>query len=308
MKTVLIFGSYDKKQKEEFEHLDPNLKVIYGDNPDWPAYLHEINAIVGFIPEAYRSKLKDLPNLELYQLPSAGYEGWSEKLNCPLANARGTFGLTISEYLISTILLLYRKLPVILENQKKHIWKDPGKIESIYGKTILVLGTGNLGSTFAKKAQALGACTIGSNRHPAPLDGFNEVLDIKDFKEKLPEADILINTLPSSPSTIHLMDLDDFKKMKKTAMFINVGRGTFVKTQVLEEVMKEKLISYMILDVFDPEPLDKNSMLWQEQNVLVTPHVAGGYDLSATKDLFMEIALKNLKALVQNRNFINIVN
>lgn len=308
MKTALIFGEYNEQQKQEFEKLDPDLKIIYGTDPEWPEHLDQVNAIVGFIPQQYRTKLKDLSNLELYQLPSAGYEGWSELVRCPLANARGTYGLTISEYLIGTILMVYRRYPEVLDNQKKHVWKDPGKIESIYGKTILVLGTGNLGSTFAKKAQALGAYTIGFNRHPGEIDGFNEVVNIKDFRNRIGEADILINTLPASPETEYFMTLDDYKAMKRSAMFVNVGRGSFVSLDTLEQALKEKLISSMILDVFEKEPLPADNPLWDEERVLITPHIAGGYDLPETRDLFMKIALANLKAMLSDKKYINIVN
>ena len=104
------------------------------------------------------------------------------------------------------------------------------------------------------------------------------------------------------------MTLDDFKAMKRSAMFVNVGRGSFVSLDTLEQALKEKLISSMILDVFEKEPLPADNPLWDEERVLITPHIAGGYDLPETRDLFMKIALANLKAMLSDKKYTNIVN
>nr|WP_256460760.1 hypothetical protein [Allobaculum sp. Allo2] len=104
MKTVLVFEALKEEDRRALEQEFGGLHFVYGDNPNWPGYLDTASAIVGFLPEEYRFRLKSLPALELVQLPFAGYEGWPERVTCPLANASGSFGLAISEYLISAIL------------------------------------------------------------------------------------------------------------------------------------------------------------------------------------------------------------
>lgn len=309
MKKILVLESFNHIQKETLEKENPDFTFVYKEDQEWENHLDEYEAIIGLVPQDLKPQLKSLQNLKLLQLSSAGFEGWPELVNCSLCNASGTFGLSISEHLIATIIMMYRKLPQVLENQKNHIWKhDMGMFESIYGKNILVLGVGDLGGTFAKKATALGASVIGLARTPRNLSGFSKVDVLSKLDEYLPWADIVLSALPSNEDTIYLFDTERFKKMKSSALFVNVGRGSLVKTAVLEEVAKEKIIGGMILDVFEKEPLPESSSLWDEEKVIVTPHISGDYSLPKSKDLFLEIVLDNLKALKEKKPFRNLVN
>lgn len=243
------------------------------------------------------------------QLPFAGYEGWPERVSCSLCNAGGVFGLSVSEHLIASIIMMYRNIPQMLENQKKHLW-DPnlGVFDSIFGKKILVLGVGDLGGTFAKKAAAMGAEVIVLARSAREVPGFTKVDELSKLDEYLPWADIVLSALPASQETIHLFNKERFEKMRKDTLFINVGRGSLVETSILEEAAKEKVIGGMILDVFEEEPLSPKSSLWEEEKVMITPHISGDYSLPKTKDLFLDIVLTNLKALKENKPFVNLVN
>lgn len=156
--------------------------------------------------------------------------------------------------------------------------------------------------------KALGAKTIGLATRKRPIEGFDEVDTLHQLRKYLPMADIVVSTLPSNSQTHHLFDLEDFELMKTYAMFINVGRGDLVPISVLEDVMKKHLIRYMILDVFETEPLPEESSLWQYENVFITPHIAGDFSLPETKELYMQLVLKNLKALANGTPFVNIVN
>lgn len=309
MEKVLVLESFTKEQKEKLEREKPDFTFIYQETDPVRENLDEFTAIIGMVPEELKPQLKSLKNLKLLQLSNAGFEGWPELVNCSLCNASGTFGLSISEYLIASIIMLYRNFPQVLENQKKHIWNpDMGVFDSIYGKNILVLGVGDLGSTFARKASALGASVIGLARSARKMPGFLKVDQLSELDQYLPWADIVLCALPSNKETIHLFTKERFEKMKPTALFINVGRGSLVETSVLEEVAEEKIIGGMILDVFEEEPLNSDSTLWEAEKVIITPHISGDYSLPKTKDLFLDIALTNLKALKEHRPFINLVN
>lgn len=309
MEKILVLESFTPEQKEKLERENPDFAFVYRTKGDPIENLDEYTAIIGTVPEKVKPELKNLKKLKLLQLSSAGFEGWPQLVDCSLCNASGTFGLTISEYLIASILLLYRKIPQVLEDQKKHLWKrDLGTFDSIYGSNILVLGVGDLGGTFARKASALGADVIGLARSAREVDGFKKVDELSKLDEYLPWADIVVCALPSNEQTIHLFNKERFGLMKNKALFVNVGRGSLVETSVLEEVAKEKMIGGMILDVFEKEPLDADSSLWDAENVIVTPHISGDYSLPKSKDLFLDIVLKNLKALKEHKPFINLVN
>lgn len=309
MKTVLVFEALKEEDRRALEQEFDSLHFVYGDNPNWPGYLDTASAIVGFLPEEYRFRLKSLPALELVQLPFAGYEGWPERVACPLANASGSFGLAISEYLISAILFFYRRYPFLLENRKKKEWnRNIGTIDSIYGKTILVLGCGDLGSTFARSVKALGAHTIGLTRRRRTVPGFDVVDTLDHLHRYLPLSDIVVGTLPSSPATHHLLTLDDFSRMKPDALFANVGRGDLVALDVLEKVMAQHRIRGMILDVCEIEPLPADCPLWEDENVFITPHISGDESLPETKKRLWQIIRTNLHALEQGEPFIHVVN
>lgn len=229
-------------------------------------------------------------------------------MSCPLANASGIYGLAVSEYLIGAILNQYRYFPLLKERQNKKIWNSKLKpIQSISQKTILVLGCGDLGSTFAKKAQALGAHTIGAATSVRPIEGFDEVITLDQLDDYLGKCDILVSTLPSNEKTRYLLDIDSFRKMKPTAMFINVGRGDLVSLKTLEDVMDQKLISSMVLDVFETEPLPADSPLWQNEQVMITPHISGDFSLPETKELLWKLVNQNLDALQNKTPFVNMV-
>ncbi len=309
MKTVLMFENLPMAKRAEFAARYDNLQFVYGDDPNWPDVLEHASAIVGFIPEPWRDQLKEIHFLELVQLPFAGYEGWEEKVSCPLANASGAFGLAISEYLIGTILYVYRHMEEIRRRQKQKVWnRNLGDIDSIYGKTILIAGCGDVGSTFAKKAQALGAYTIGAASRIRPIEGFDEVITIDQIDDRLPEADIFVGALPSNAATRHLITTQSFERMKPDALFINVGRGALVPLSVLEEAIEHKRVRAMILDVCEIEPLPQDSPLWDNENVLITPHLSGDCSLPETRRLLWELIEYNLDALNSEKPFRNIVN
>lgn len=307
-KTILIFEEADPARRTALQKRYPDFRFIYSDNPDWIKYLPQTNTIIGFIDAAHKDKLKNLTHLELVQLPFAGYESWPEAVSCPLANASGIYGLAVSEYLIGAILNQYRYFPLLKERQYQKIWDPKLKpIQSISQKTILVLGCGDLGSTFAKKAKALGAYTIGAATNVRPIEGFDEVITLDQLDDYLGKCDILVSTLPSNEKTRYLLDIDSFRKMKPTAMFINVGRGDLVSLKTLEDVMDQKLISSMVLDVFETEPLPADSSLWQNEQVMITPPISGDFSLPETKELLWNLVNQNLDALQNKTPFVNVV-
>ena len=95
--------------------------------------------------------------------------------------------------------------------------------------------------------------------------------------------------------------------MKPTAVFINVGRGDLVSLKTLEDVMDQKLISSMVLDVFETEPLLADSPLWQNEQVMITPHISGDFSLPETKELLWKLVNQNLDALQNKTPFVNMV-
>ena len=285
--TAFACADLNKEEKNSFQEIE------------WIDDIYKADIIIG------NPKVYDI-HPKFIQLESAGYEQYENKFACPVCNASKSFGLGISEYLICTILMSLRHMKAHMHSQDQRKWnRFDDTIQSISGSCILILGLGDLGSTFAKKAKALGAYTIGVRKSKKDCDIVDEVYTIDSLNKVLPRADIIVCTLPSTKDTRYLLNEEHFHLMKKSVLFCNVGRGDLVKRNILEKVMHEKIIQGMVLDVIENEPLDPGSSLWLDPNVIITPHVSGTFQLAKAKEIFLDIARQNVHAFIHDKPLIN---
>ena len=251
-------------------------------------------------------------NLRLVQLNSAGTDGYTAPGVLPegavLCNATGAYGLAIAEHMLGLVLELKKKLYLYRDQQKMQVWKDCGTVSAVYGSTTLVIGLGDIGGEFGRRMRALGSHVIGVVRtaRPAP-DYVDELCTMEDLPDLVGRADIITSSLPGGPSTYQIYDEKFFAGMKPSAIFINVGRGNAVKTDALLHALQEGKLAGAALDVTDPEPLPAGHPLWNVPNVLITPHIAGGFHLQETWDNIVCIAARNLSALVNGTPMVSVV-
>ena len=237
-------------------------------------------------------------NLKWMQITWAGADRYTKDFpeNVTLTNASGAFGRIISEYTLGMILAQYKRLPEYYVNQKKKDWTDLGKERSLLGKQVLILGTGNVGSSIAQKLHAFGTHNIGINRSGRCPEHFDEAHMLEELDKYLPLADIVIGALPRTPHTQGLFDRRRMQLMQKDSLLVNVGRGTMIVTKDLEKLLEEGHFSGVVLDVMDPEPLPRDSLLWSCDRVLLTPHISGigfGHE-DATERAIWDICRENL--------------
>ncbi len=252
--------------------------------------------------------------LRWVQMTWAGTDIYTRRTGFPervtLTNASGAFGRTISEYVLGGILTMYRNFPAYREQQKQAVWRTVGAERTLYGRTVLILGTGDLGSNVAKRLRGFGTVNIGVRRAAGEtLPYFDEVRGIAELDELLPQADIVIGCLPNTPGTAGLLTETRLRRMKQDALLVNVGRGTLLSTAELAAVLADGHLSGAVLDVCDTEPLPPSSPLWGMENVLLTPHVSGrgfGHDLG-TERLIWEIVMDNLARYLEGKNLRHIV-
>ncbi|MCR5536154.1 MAG: D-2-hydroxyacid dehydrogenase [Succinivibrio sp.] len=249
--------------------------------------------------------------LKLLQLNSAGYDPYVKPgvLNSEtkLCNATGAYGLAVGEHMLALTFDLIRHLFLYRDGQHQCSWQDCGSIISVEGSTVLVLGLGDIGGSYARKMKALGAaCVIGIRRSvrdkPEYLD---EQYTLAELDKVLPRADLVAMVLPGDDTTANLMDLRRLRLMKKGAYLINVGRGSAIVQEDLIEVLNEGHLGGAALDVTTPEPLPKDNPLWQAKNLFITPHVAGNFFLAETLARVVRIAGQNLQAYLQGQPLIN---
>ena len=256
--------------------------------------------------------IKDVKNLKWLQLPSAGINGFTDDSIYPnndviLTNASGAFGVTIAEYQVMMLLMMMRMAPQYLEGQKIARWKNLGAVRSIFGSRILVVGTGNLGGEFAKRVKAFGAHVVGIRKNGNQiLEGFDEMHNIADLDEQLKLADVIALNLPGTNDTEGLMTKERIAMLKEDAILMNVGRGTAIDQDALNEALRDGKIAGALLDVTNPEPLPAEHPLWTAPNCLVTPHVSGNYSLQYTCEVLLDIFENNLKKFAKGEKLDNI--
>ena len=258
--------------------------------------------------------LKDKTNIEWIQLNSSGADAYAMKGAVPentmITCATGAYGLGISEYMVGMLLLMMKKIPLYLENQKKGIWSDMGNVATPYGKRVLLVGTGNIGLEFAKRMKAFGCTLVGirnrSSIKPVELD---EVYGIGELKNQVGKADVIALSLPGTKSSFHMFNKEILMACKKDSYLLNVGRGTAIDTAVLKEPEVYQHFAGIWLDVAEIEPLPEKDPLFFIPGLYLTPHITGGYHLEETTEKIFEITKHNFIEWAKGgNNYIHIVN
>ena len=273
-----------------------------------PEDLDQVTATINFFPPAMLSRAK---HLEWVQLASAGADLFAAKGvlpdSCILTNSSGAYSLSVGEHMIAQTFAMARNLPLYSCDQKEHVWGVLHPCLAIEKSTILVLGLGDIGGSYAGKMKALGAYVIGMRRHEGACpDYVDEVVTADRLEEVLPRADIIAMVLPGGKATEHIIDDRAFSCMKDGAFILNVGRGNAIDPDALMRALDSGKIRGAALDV--TEPLGQDHPLWNYKNVLITPHSAGWWQIPETLDRVVRICGENLRAFSKGEALTHIVN
>ncbi len=310
VKNILILLPINERQKELIENQAPNVNYVYRtyENVEKET-VQKADVIIGNPPV---EMLIDSPNLKWLQLNSAGSDEYVKegilKKGVLLTNATGAYGLAISEHMIAVLLQLFKKLHIYGKNQKLHLWKDEGEVKSIYNSKVLIVGLGNIGEEFARRIKAFGAYTIGIRRSNTEKPDFIDELYLMDkIDDILPKVDVVALAMPSTKETYKMFSREKLNLMKSGAVLLNVGRGNVLDTDALCDLVENGYLLGAGLDVFDPEPLPKEHRIWDIENVIITPHISGGYHIPETLERIVQISAKNLRNYINGDKLINIV-
>lgn len=218
-----------------------------------------------------------------------------------LASAHGVNYRAVAEHAMALILALSRRLPEARDNQAKRVWRgmigDPSQREDeLGGKTLLIVGLGQIGGRLAPLAKAFEMRVVGLRRDPAAGRGAADAVHaVRDLASLLPAADFVALTCPLTRGTENLIDAGALARMKPSAYLVNVARGRVVDEAALVEALAAHRIAGAGIDVTWEEPLAANSPLWGMEQVLITPHTAG--ETSRYEDNVIEILRDNLNRL-----------
>lgn len=246
------------------------------------AQLAEADVIVGW--QISPEQLDRAPRLRWLHAGSAGVEHLDlralQEHAVSLTNSRGVSAPNMAEHALGMMVALARRFPRLMREQSTHSWRDEDthrEVRELGGETVLIVGTGEIGSQVASRAAAFGMRVEGLRRRPeaeTPAN-FDRIWSAGELSEALAGADHVVVTLPDTPGTRGLLDEAAFAACKPGAMIYNIGRGSVIDTAALVAALQSGHLGGAGLDVTEPEPLPAESPLWDMENVLITSHTSG---------------------------------
>jgi phosphoglycerate dehydrogenase-like enzyme len=246
--------------------------------------------------------LKQLKNLRMVQLLSAGADEWSGEVPARilLTTARGAHAGPVAEWVISAILCVYRQWPALVQFKQEGIWAHRRvAADTLQNSRVLILGAGSIGTAVADRLMSFGAqTTLVASKARGGVYG------PADIPELLPDQDIVIVTAPLTDSTRGMVDKEFLTALPDGALVVNAGRGKIVQTDALVEQLRRGRLR-AALDVTDPEPLPQSHPLWRCPGVIISPHMAR--TVPGTNALCYAVAGEQIKAFLVGKTPSNLV-
>lgn len=316
MKPLLIY----EKHLEKVRSVDKSIKVTAVsslDKQEIAKQIKDVNIIAGspyVIP-----KIKEAKKLKWIQAFSAGVEKVLTpeiiKSKVIVSNSSGIHATPIAEHVIGFMLIFTRKFYDTFKKQQKKNWQRNQDLTELKGKTVLIVGLGHIGIGVARLANCFGSHVIAVRQNIKNKPSTNSVLDKPNFVSKLyakqqldnvlPKADFVVLSLPLTHETHHLFDMKKFKLMKKSAVIINIGRGSLINEKDLIKALEQKIIGGAGLNVTEEEPLSQKSKLWEMENVVITPHHSGWSE--KYMDRAIDLFCVNFRAYLKGKKLPNLV-
>lgn len=243
--------------------------------------------------------LRNSPSLKWLQIHPAGaelpiYRELRDR-GVKVTTASGATSVTVAHSALGALIAINRRFPLLADAQRRHAW-EPRLGEraprDLKGQCAVVVGLGPIGRNLAPLLQMLGIRVIGVRRKAEPVEPCERTITYDAFQSVLPEADILILCCPASATTRGIGNSAAFAAMPKGSLLLNIARGEVVVEKDVIAALQSGQLGGAYLDVFEREPLDPASPLWDMPNVLVSPHTAS-HSLGQNEAIF-DIFLDNL--------------
>jgi phosphoglycerate dehydrogenase-like enzyme len=251
------------------------------------------------------------PHLRWIQFTSAGVDHlWQPSLGEPhltVTSAKGIHAYPMAEFVMSCLLVFTKGWRRLLRQQNEHRW-NRFVLDEVHGKTIVLLGAGEIARGIARLAKVFGMHVIGVRRResseglPPELD---EHFSVSALEQLLPRGDYIVASLPLTAKTRGLLNEQAFRAMKPSAIFVNVGRGRTVDQKALVRALQEGWIAGAALDVFEREPLSPDDPIWDVPNLLVSPHM--GPDTPMYMERMTDLLCDQLLRYAESRPLRNVV-
>ena len=299
-KIAKKYGETIKKlgyQVIQYDEKNPNEKEDYGED-----------ILIGAI-NLEKINYKKHKNLKYIFLTSVGIDfldlDYIKEKEIILSNNNGAYDDPIAEWIVYGLLQIDKEDRKNIENQKEKIWQRRSFSHNLYGKKALFMGTGTIAIAGAKRLKGFSMELNGFNTSGRKVEPFDNVYSIEELDEILPQMNYIIMCLPGTEKTHHILNKERFKILKDKVVIVNISRGATIDEEALVEALEEGKIRGAALDVFEEEPLNKDSKLWEMENVYIYPHISFTCEDLGKRQF--ETAYQNLKALKNDGDFKNIV-
>lgn len=301
---LLIYHKEAKLYGEFLSKRLPNLEIRTASQPEEAFdFIEEAGIIFSWkIPD---DLLKRAKNLAWFAAMGAGNEHLVNNPHIPptvIFTKTTVYGEMMAEYVFGYLLYFSRDIKKYFKDQMRRVWdpKLPGRLTN---QVLGILGLGWIGKEIAKRGKAFGMNVIGLKRNPEPIENVDQVFGPGDIKKMIPLVDYLVVVLPITPETHHFLGEEELGLLKEGATLINIGRGKTIDENALIKQLKTGRIK-AILDVFEEEPLPKESEFWTLENVIITPHVSG---INIPREI-CEGFIRNYEKWVKGEPLIGLVN
>ena len=293
---------------DEFLLIDSEANVIRGEGkPDVALVSYEL-MFKALKSDTFFTKYLELINgCEYLQGSWAGIE--TSQAQALISNSKifshggGIHAIPIATYVFAQMLRSIKSIDEHIELQKQKNWKQMMSVGELADMTIGITGFGGIGQEVARIAKAFRMVVYATKRTPVLSDNLDKLFKPSELDEMLKSCDFVVNCLPSSQDTQKVFSDNQFKAMKSSCMFINVGRGESVDEKALAKALVDGEIECAALDTTDPEPLELNSPLWTLPNCFITPHDSAWGPRAPLRAV--ELFIENYKRLKEGKKLIN---
>jgi phosphoglycerate dehydrogenase-like enzyme len=259
--------------------------------------------------DGFQTLLEQATELRWLHSPGAGIERWPlaelAERKIILTNAAGVFAIPIAEWVLTTMLTAVKQTHLVREAQQGRRWADDIPADELYGKTLLVLGTGGIGQEIINRAAAFGMRIWGSNRKGRPVDNTERVVQGDAWRDLLPEADFVVSTLPLTAETTKMISTAELDSFKPGAWLLNVGRGATIDEDALVHALREQTLGGAALDAWTTEPLPSDHPAWALPTMVVSPHMSGSSP--AGRDRGLRLFADNIRRFAADEPMTNVV-
>lgn len=214
--------------------------------------------------------------LKFIQLTSAGFDRvpieYIKEKGIKIHNAKGVYSIPMAEFAICGVLDLYKQSRFFRENQKEHKWEKHRSLLELTGKTVAIIGFGSVGAECAKRFKAFDTTVLAVDIVKPEGSHFDEFFPLENIKNVLSKSDIVVLTIPLTEKTRGMLDENMLSYFKDKSVLVNISRGAVLDESALVSALESGKLMGAVLDVFCEEPLSPENPLWDNPNVIITPH------------------------------------